>query len=213
MTGGEIIVNKVFQNKTQTAKRITNNVNIGSIWKLKKFTNKINESVKKALKKNNVDNLRDFMNLFNSTSNQIINQVQKDYNGVSFAKIVEDTHGDYQKEIIDNINNKSVEFREFLDNHNDTRDCSTFKYQYMLTTLITNLEQEIPVFITLMENFYNTSLIQWQYKIAARKTNFIKSLEDCEKHDDFKCCIDDYVSIIRHYKYFTITYLYFIDCW
>lgn len=212
MNGGETIVNKVFQNKTETAKRITNNANIDSIWKLKKFTKKITERVKNALKKNNVDNLREFMNLLNSTSNSIIDQVLKDYSSVLFAKIVEDTHGDYQKEIINSINNKSVEFRDFLDNHNETKDCSTFKYQYILTTLITNLEQKIPVFISLMEEFYNTSLIQWQNKIAARKTNFIKSLEDCEKHDDFKCCIDDYVSILRHCKYF-ITYFNFIDCW
>ena len=197
MTGGEKIVQKVFQNKTETAKKITNDANIGSIWKLKKFTRQISERVEDALKTNNVDNLREFLNLLNSTINTNIDKVQKDYNIVSFAKIVEDTHGEYQKQIIASIKNKSAEFTEFLDNHNEISDCSTFKYQHMLTTLITDLEQEVPVFITLMEDFYNSSLSDWRNKIESRKTDFIKSLEDCEKHDGFKCCIDDFVSITR----------------
>lgn len=88
VTGGETIVNKVFQNKTETTKRITNNANIGSVWKLKKFTKIISEWIKNGLKINNVENLREFMNLLNSTSNTNIDQVQKVYSSFHSLRLL-----------------------------------------------------------------------------------------------------------------------------
>ncbi|CAO1397231.1 unnamed protein product [Diamesa serratosioi] len=194
VTVGERIIDKVIQNKTVTAKKITNTANIISLWKLRKVIPIINEKVEKALKKHNVTNLRDFVNLLNSTINKNIDEVLLDYSTVEFSLIVEDTHNDYQKEILDGINNKSAEFQDFLNNHTEISDCATFKFQYLLTTVITNLENDIPVFISLMEVYYNKSLTLWRNKISTRKMEFIKSLDDCEKHDDFKCCMDDYIA-------------------